>query len=1178
MIKKPRHRLLDHKRTEVLLLTIIALVVVSGWFNSGLPKGHDALSVILSAEAAAESIFDYHTIPEWSGQQFLGYPLFYVYPPLGNLLVLILSIPFGWELGVKILFILCLILSGVFSYYYIYELTNNRFASFISGLSYMFMPFFLLEVFFEGHLGSAIPYMLIPLVFLTTERTLREPKLGRILLAGIFIALLILNNPKIFAILVGPFIALYGIFHVFILSRQVHKTRVTAIAFLGIFLIGLMLTSFWWFPLLWEVDYFHNTSSALSDDGSFNTTLFLQALHLRPHTCCAPASAYGESESFPTIVLQWIPVVLASLGILLNHKNKYAWFFAAIAVITIILAMGTHSPLNLYSIIHRYYPILSGLSNPMKFIFLTSFAYSVLAGFAIKGIVDHRKYFTPSFKLSIMATIILSLLVMANTWQESRTSFQTFNLTQDQQEALDWLSDQPDGRIMPVPMNTWVYSTETRNIINPICYSWLHGMDTVNGGIPHLAPRWSADYVESVYWMAKRHEMDISDILDILGVNYVVVDKTDPTATNHVLDDSLMTVWESDTIDIYENQDPYPRVFDTTSTAEETIALSKWTWGQGSQFPANIKPSYEYGQEYCYSWKSDYVFERKGENLLNIDTNFQIHEGANLVSFWYYLPQALPDITMTTTLWEDDGTGYTHILDNVMTEGWHKAHMALERFQLEPGTQDENSKLDKGQIVRMSIGVREFKQDDNSHEFSIYFSHFHTATEWQSEPQIWEWAQGTQYPAQVVLSQESSDLQTTVWKSDYAFGRTGRNWLNLSMDLESHPNATTLFISYYLPNSLPDITMSLVLWEEDGSAYSHALDTYSSGWYIEEIPLDAFQLHWSTEDENAQLDQDELFKIWACVDKTKQDDKQNGFSIHLGQASTTVLYESDISQWAWSYGTQYPAQITISEDHVRTKDYCWRSDYKFNQDGHNWLNISTEISVPSDASQLTLWYYLPESLPEVNLTTMLWESDDSAYYYDPAADTSSGWHKIELPLSLFLPYWSSHDENDQLDYEQISKLWLCVSEDKKDDTPHEFSIYFPRQLTTYNIQLEETLFYSPHPGKYQVYLNHTGPSRLILSESYYPGWIAKIDGETIPSEPAYGFLNGWDIDKTGQFEVTLEFVPSAQRRWGRIISVLTAVGIAVALMGLWIRKRQRSRNGIDKNNSNITNIQREGEY
>jgi hypothetical protein len=819
-MRKVERFLEAHKATELAILIFIVLLEASSWFNSGLPKGQDALADISPASAARDSIFHYHSIPGWTDHWYLGYPLFYVSPPLLNCLRLCLSFPFGWAVASKLLYLLFFVLSGVFAYYYVYEVTKNRHASFFAGLIYTFASFHLAEAVFEGHHGIGAAYALTPLALLSIETAIKKPGSKSIVASGIFLALLILTHPQTFPLLVGPFLGLYALF---CLCFVANKQRVKASAgIFSIFSLGLLLTAFWWFPLFWDIDYFHSAQFSLGSLATYNPT-FLQLISLRPGSPCTPLTTYATSGSIFTQLLQLLPVALASMGLLLNYRNKYAWFFSVSALVGIFLAMGPASPINLYGLAYDHWPLFDRIRTPQRFLLFTCFAYAALAGLGIKSIVEGIKKTRPS----VVILVVLSLFVIANTWQESRAAFESFELTQDQQEAQSWLSKQDEGRVMIIPMETWVYSPESRHIINPMCYTWLHGKDTVHGGVPALAPKWSGEFLEKIYWQwtAEAQRTNVGGVLDVLGVRYVMVDKTRPTSSNYVLDSSFVNMWESETIDIYRHEDAYPRVFTTTPTHVETI-------------------------------------------------------------------------------------------------------------------------------------------------------------------------------------------------------RVGDNWL----------------------------------WE----------------------------------------------------------------------------------------GTQ-EAQITQSSEYVKAGDCSWRINYAFDKKVQDRFALGIPLQMQQDATAISFWYYLPHSLPNISLEVHLCESDGSKYFYDPIADMSKGCHKIEVPLSMFYLRWSE-DENMHLDKSQVAHIWIGAYEIEDRKTPYKFSIYFS-QISVIAEAMEEVDFTLIHPGKYQICINSMKPSRLILTESYYPGWVAKIDNQVIPSERIYGFLNGWNLDTVGEYELTLEFTKSWQRKLGEGLSFLALVGILLFFIG-----------------------------
>ncbi len=76
--------------------------------------------------------------------------------------------------------------------------------------------------------------------------------------------------------------------------------------------------------------------------------------------------------------------------------------------------------------------------------------------------------------------------------------------------------------------------------------------------------------------------------------------------------------------------------------------------------------------------------------------------------------------------------------------------------------------------------------------------------------------------------------------------------------------------------------------------------------------------------------------------------------------------------------------------------------------------------------------------------------------------------------------------------------------------------------------------------KYKVYVsNLTSPKLIVFSSTFHPGW--KLNGES--SIPVYGFLNGFRVEKEGEY--ILEFEPQKWVYPGLILSLITFLGLVV---------------------------------
>jgi hypothetical protein len=90
---------------------------------------------------------------------------------------------------------------------------------------------------------------------------------------------------------------------------------------------------------------------------------------------------------------------------------------------------------------------------------------------------------------------------------------------------------------------------------------------------------------------------------------------------------------------------------------------------------------------------------------------------------------------------------------------------------------------------------------------------------------------------------------------------------------------------------------------------------------------------------------------------------------------------------------------------------------------------------------------------------------------------------------------------------------------------------------TPNVNYEEL-----NSGKYVAHIeNSDSPFILVFSESYHPLWKAYIDNEEISSIPVYSIVNGFYINKTGNFTVTIYFTGQEYADTGIQISVISII-------------------------------------
>jgi hypothetical protein len=119
---------------------------------------------------------------------------------------------------------------------------------------------------------------------------------------------------------------------------------------------------------------------------------------------------------------------------------------------------------------------------------------------------------------------------------------------------------------------------------------------------------------------------------------------------------------------------------------------------------------------------------------------------------------------------------------------------------------------------------------------------------------------------------------------------------------------------------------------------------------------------------------------------------------------------------------------------------------------------------------------------------------------------------------------------------------------------HRFALIetsLPQPLKLGNPKAESVHFRSWAPESFSMDVIAATSGLLVLSEMYYPGWVAKVNGHHVQIYRADGALRAIPVS-AGQNKIEMEYAPSSFR-FGAIITLLT---LAVFLGG-WFFVRRR---------------------
>lgn len=96
------------------------------------------------------------------------------------------------------------------------------------------------------------------------------------------------------------------------------------------------------------------------------------------------------------------------------------------------------------------------------------------------------------------------------------------------------------------------------------------------------------------------------------------------------------------------------------------------------------------------------------------------------------------------------------------------------------------------------------------------------------------------------------------------------------------------------------------------------------------------------------------------------------------------------------------------------------------------------------------------------------------------------------------------------------------------------------------------------PVKYSVHVKGARSSFiLVLSELFNSGWEVRFDDDSAASAHflANAYANGWLIDKTGDFNLTLEFAPQRLLDIGKIVSWISFLGGLIYITSMLLKKK-----------------------
>lgn len=373
--------------SERIVLIFIGILFLFPLIHKGMFVSHDGFTHMVRAGSYYESIVSGIFPVRWAFNLNYGYgnPLFiFIYPFPYILSSVFHLLGFSIENSIKLILGISFVASSLFFYEWIKQLVSKK-TAFLASIIYLLTPVHFLNFYVRSGIGDMLGYAIIPLCLMYLERNLKKPTIYNFIFGSITYSLLILSHN-------GLAIIFSFVFLLYVLIKS--KTKSILFKNLLIFIFGLMISSFFWFPALLERKY-------LAVLEVFNTTYienFPSLLKIIYSEWGYGVNVNSQGGLSPQIGI--FAFVFAAIGIYFVYKNiKRKEIIFWLLMVAVSIFVSTKYALVLY----QNFSVLRDFQYPWRFLILASFSSTVIAAYVLEILPKNIRI------ILLLAVIIYSL-------------------------------------------------------------------------------------------------------------------------------------------------------------------------------------------------------------------------------------------------------------------------------------------------------------------------------------------------------------------------------------------------------------------------------------------------------------------------------------------------------------------------------------------------------------------------------------------------------------------------------------------------------------------------------------------------------------------------------------------------------------------------------------------------
>ena len=310
-----------------MLVAAVAACIWPLWSVGDSPPGIDIFGHLFKPWYLIEILKTEGFVPQWMNAWYNGFHLLQYYPPLSYLIIATITILTGNVFTAYVVFVGLALAAAGLAAFQLSRIWLPTWGAWIAALAYVFAPYNMMVVFWEGNLPRTLAMVFIPVVVYGTVRLIEAPTWQKgMMTAGALCALVLSHHMPalVTLILLVPFVLVYV---------SLKRLPFTHLLYAGLWLAaGLMLSSIWLVPAVTHLDLSRvpNLNSLPERVGQYSAGLDLVDPRYRL-----------ERNAYLSLAVLGI----AAFGFIRSREKALRWAALASVLTGIFFALGKNNPL-----------------------------------------------------------------------------------------------------------------------------------------------------------------------------------------------------------------------------------------------------------------------------------------------------------------------------------------------------------------------------------------------------------------------------------------------------------------------------------------------------------------------------------------------------------------------------------------------------------------------------------------------------------------------------------------------------------------------------------------------------------------------------------------------------------------------------------------------------------------